>query len=85
MTEEELLSGLASDTNPCPDRRDAFERAHVREALQQIPTDQRLSLNWLFREERASKRSPAMPFSARYRQASLAAWHAEIKATLAGI
>jgi len=48
MTEEELLSGLASDTNPCPDRRDAFERAHVREALQQIPTDQPLVIELAF-------------------------------------
>ena len=46
--EEELLSGLASDHNPWPDTQDAFERARVREALQQIPTEQRIVIELAF-------------------------------------
>jgi RNA polymerase sigma-70 factor (ECF subfamily) len=48
--DEELLRGLASDDNPWPDTQDAFEQARVREALQQIPIQQRTVIELAFWE-----------------------------------
>ena len=49
-SDEKLLGTLASDDNPLPDTPAALERARVREALHQIPTQQRIVIELAFWE-----------------------------------
>jgi len=46
--DEELLCELASADDALPDAPDVFEQVHVREALQQIPTQQRILIELAF-------------------------------------
>ena len=46
--DDKLLSELASDDPPWPDTQAAFERARVHEALQKIPTQQRIVIELAF-------------------------------------
>jgi RNA polymerase sigma-70 factor (ECF subfamily) len=47
---DELLSELESDDHPWPDTEAAFQRTRVREALQQIPKEQRIVIELAFWE-----------------------------------
>lgn len=49
-SDEKLLGTLVSDDNPLPDTQAALERARVREALHQIPTQQRIVIELAFWE-----------------------------------
>ena len=46
--EEELLYELASDDDPAQAVQYTFELAHIREALQQIPAEQRIVIELAF-------------------------------------
>lgn len=46
--DEELLNALASDDDPAQAVQSTFERARIREALQQIPAEQRIVIELAF-------------------------------------
>jgi RNA polymerase sigma-70 factor (ECF subfamily) len=48
--DEKLLGTMASNDNPFPDTQPALERARIREALDQIPTEQRIVIELAYWE-----------------------------------
>ncbi len=81
----ESLERLAGNDDPVQHVQDTFEQARIREALQQIPTQERTVIELAFWGG-MTQREIALhcSLSARHRQDSLASRHAEIEASLAG-